>query len=117
MENSTQTINQLSINIITKKPFIDSEEYFKAFSDKFLKDFGLTCIETITHKFAPQGTTLLSILSESHFAIHTWPEKNSIHLDLVSCKKIDPKKMISYLESSIENIKSIEVLVDSTIEI
>ncbi len=117
MGNSTQTINQLSINIITTKRFIDSEEYFKELSDKFLKDFGLTCIETITHKFAPQGTTLVSILSESHLAIHTWPEKNSIHIDLVSCKKIDSIKVKGYLQSSIPNVKTIEILVDSTIEI
>lgn len=117
MENSTLTINQISINIITEKPYDDSEDYFKAFSAKFLKQFDLTCINLLSNKFKPHGITLISILSESHFAIHTWPEKNSIHIDLVSCKKIESKEVIEYIKKEIPNIKSIQILVDSMIEL
>lgn len=38
------------------------------------------------HKFEPQGFTGIILLSESHLAIHTWPELSSISMDIFSCK-------------------------------
>ena len=38
------------------------------------------------HKFEPQGVTAMLLLSESHISIHTWPEKKSACLDILSCK-------------------------------
>lgn len=33
------------------------------------------------------GVTAFAILSESHIAAHTWPEKGYLHLDLVTCSR------------------------------
>lgn len=35
--------------------------------------------------FEPFGFTALFLLSESHFAIHTFPEENKSYLELSSC--------------------------------
>ena len=41
---------------------------------RIIVDCGAT-IESKQHKkFEPQGLTMLFLLSESHFSIHTWPE-------------------------------------------
>lgn len=38
------------------------------------------------HKiFEPQGVTILYLLSESHFSIHTWPESQSCAIDFYHC--------------------------------
>ncbi len=37
------------------------------------------------HVFEPQGLTGAVILSESHIAIHTWPENGVMFVDLASC--------------------------------
>jgi S-adenosylmethionine/arginine decarboxylase-like enzyme len=45
-------------------------------------------IESLIEKhFAPQGYTCLFLLSESHFAIHTFPEEGQSYIELSSCVK------------------------------
>lgn len=46
------------------------------------------------HDFNPQGTSIVFVLKESHLAIHTWPEKGYIHLDLVTCSKDDLQSVV-----------------------
>ena len=43
-------------------------------------------IEAACHKiFQPQGITILYLLSESHFSIHTWPESGACAIDFYHC--------------------------------
>jgi S-adenosylmethionine decarboxylase proenzyme len=51
---------------------------------------GATVLHSHAHQFEPQGVTAFVVLAESHFAIHTWPEKNSACLDVFTCGSIDP---------------------------
>ena len=45
-------------------------------------------VENVVEKhFKPQGYTALFLLSESHFAIHTFPEENQTYIELSSCIK------------------------------
>jgi len=39
------------------------------------------------HNFAPQGYTAIWLLSESHFAIHTFPEEHKTYIELSSCNR------------------------------
>jgi S-adenosylmethionine/arginine decarboxylase-like enzyme len=55
--------------------------------DKICIEIGLYVIKSASHEFIPQGYTAIRILSESHIALHYWPENNFIHIDLVCCKK------------------------------
>jgi spermidine synthase len=50
------------------------------------KMVNLTILKESYHEFKPQGLTAMLLLSESHISIHTWPEKNSACLDILSCK-------------------------------
>jgi len=52
---------------------------------KIIIDSGAT-IEGRQHKkFEPQGVTILYLLSESHFSIHTWPENRACAIDFYHC--------------------------------
>ncbi len=42
-------------------------------------------LEHTHHTFDGGGLTLLAVISSSHIAVHTWPEKNYLHLDVFSC--------------------------------
>jgi S-adenosylmethionine/arginine decarboxylase-like enzyme len=56
----------------------------------------LTVVERVEHKFSPQGETIVFILSESHFTLHTYPEKRYITLDIYVCNlETDLKKIIN----------------------
>jgi S-adenosylmethionine/arginine decarboxylase-like enzyme len=52
-----------------------------------LKKSGFDVLEVIEKHFEPMGYTALFLLSESHFAIHTFPEHNQTYIELSSCVK------------------------------
>src|SRR5690606_24625283 len=37
-----------------------------------------TLLDLRLHRFKPQGLTALAMLSESHLAVHTWPEQQYV---------------------------------------
>ena len=52
---------------------------------------GANVIETISKKFEPQGVTVVTLLSESHISIHTWPEEGKAACDIYTCGDANPK--------------------------
>lgn len=51
------------------------------------------------HKFSPQGITGVVLLSESHIALHSWPEINYLAVDIFTCgQKTLPEKALEYLK-------------------
>jgi len=56
--------------------------------------------EFVFHKFSPQGVSGVVVISESHLAIHTWPELGYAAVDVFTCgEKVDPWDACKYLES------------------
>lgn len=54
------------------------------FNEK-LKESGFNICNKIEKHFEPFGYTAIWLLSESHFAIHTFPEENKSYIELSSC--------------------------------
>jgi len=52
---------------------------------KLLKNSGFKIIGTLEYHFHPQGYTSIFLLSESHCAIHTFPERQKSYIELSSC--------------------------------
>lgn len=50
-----------------------------------LNKSGFNVVDTVFHFFDPYGFTALFLLSESHFAIHTFPEAGKTYIELSSC--------------------------------
>ncbi len=47
--------------------------------------------EVVFHKFSPQGVSGVVVISESHLAIHTWPELGYAAVDVFTCgEKVNP---------------------------
>jgi len=51
-----------------------------------LNKYNFTILGELPYEFDPQGYTFLVLLAESHGAIHTNPEHNSISFVLYSCR-------------------------------
>ena len=49
------------------------------------KRSGATVIASHFHDFEPQGVSGVVIISESHFAVHAWPEHDYAAVDLFTC--------------------------------
>jgi S-adenosylmethionine/arginine decarboxylase-like enzyme len=60
-----------------------------------LEKSGFNIIDNIEHYFNPFGYTSLFLLSESHLAIHTFPEEQTTYVELSSCVE---KPFIKYKE-------------------
>lgn len=62
---------------------------------EILNKAGFGVLQLVEHHFQPHGYTMLVLLSESHFAIHTFPEHQQSYLELSSCIK---KQFDSFLQ-------------------
>lgn len=69
--------------------------------------------EVTFHQFAPQGVSGVVIVSESHLAIHTFPEHGYASIDVFTCgKRIDPKKAASLIAQKLKANKIYEMNVE-----
>ena len=55
--------------------------------EQLLKEADFTILQFVEHQFNPQGYTAIWLLSESHLAIHSFPEENKIYVELSSCNE------------------------------
>jgi S-adenosylmethionine decarboxylase len=98
--------------------FISKKQEMEDFIKKILIEDKFEILGFLSHSFTPQGFTLLFLLSESHLAVHTYSEYNSIYFNMYSCrgskdaektfnlfkKKLNPKKIL-FLKNNIIPVK------------
>ena len=79
----------------------DAAAMEKIFIDS-AKQSGATVIDSRFHQFFPQGVSGVVIISESHFAVHAWPEHEYTAVDLFTCgDSIDFNKAVEVIASGI----------------
>jgi S-adenosylmethionine decarboxylase proenzyme len=45
----------------------------------------------------PQGVSAVSVLTESHMSVHTWPELGYAAFDIFTCGPTQPMDAVAYL--------------------
>jgi S-adenosylmethionine decarboxylase len=50
-----------------------------------LETAGATVVQAVSHNFPGTGLTCVLILAESHAILHTWPETDTVNIDIFSC--------------------------------
>jgi len=82
-------------------------DYTPSFYEKIIykiaKAAKVEILNVSSHKFEPQGFTLVALLSESHFSFHTFPEKGVISFDFFTCGKVHPKIALKILKKEIQH--------------
>ena len=64
---------------------------------------GATIIASTFHEFQPQGLSGVVVIGESHLAVHTWPEYDSVCVDLFTCSpSMDAGPGIEFLKSAFQ---------------
>lgn len=59
---------------------------------------GAEVLHTYAHKFDPNGVTVQITLSESHFTIHTYPERGFAGIDCYTCgEHCNPEVAVEFL--------------------
>jgi len=97
----TVIFNGVELNKINDYPLL------KNTSLELLKSAGFNVLDSVEHKFSPQGYTFVVLLAESHFALHTYPEYETIYFHLYSCGEKDEKILLDGLKDQFKPKKII----------
>lgn len=63
---------------------------------------GATVLESSFHAFHPQGVSGIVVISESHFAVHAWPEYDFAAVDIFTCgDRIDFQCAVDFLRDKL----------------
>jgi len=72
-------------------------------------------------KFHPIGVTVIAIVSESHVAVHTYPEANHVSLDIFHCSADSARmlKLMAFFQDGFEaeSLKFIEIARGNNLEV
>ena len=65
------------------------------------KEAKASIVASSFHRFEPCGISGVVIISESHLAIHTWPEHSYAAVDIFTCgEDVSPNCAFEYLKSA-----------------
>lgn len=65
-----------------------------------LERSGFHICDTLEYEFQPYGFTKLWLLSESHFALHSFPEEGKTYLELSSCNEAYFNACVTAIEAA-----------------
>ncbi|MBD2103629.1 S-adenosylmethionine decarboxylase family protein [Leptolyngbya sp. FACHB-261] len=73
--------------VLTAAPeiFEWTETEFLSFLKDSVQNVGLKAVGELAFTFEPQGISAVVLLEESHIALHFWPEKGKISVDIHVC--------------------------------
>lgn len=63
--------------------------------DDLLSSSGFHIMSEASAMFSPCGYTCVWVLSESHLAIHTFPERGRTYVQLTSCVRVPFEKFVN----------------------
>lgn len=63
---------------------------------------GATIVQSVFHRYNPQGVSGVVVIAESHVSLHTWPEYGYAAVDFFTCgDRVDPYKALEYLREKL----------------
>lgn len=69
---------------------------------------GATIVSVQSKQFQPNGVTILILLEESHYSIHTYPDRGFAAVDCFTCGSINPQVAIDILVDELQPKKIYE---------
>ena len=91
-------MNQLFVDVWGLHPtFLDDPEAMDSIIRRILAFSSISVVSQDAHRFPGQGLTLTYLLSESHAAVHTWPESGFAAFDFLTCGGADLSKLNGHL--------------------
>lgn len=89
--------------------YLDNQDLISQLLINAAKSCGVTIVQSIFHRFSPQGVTGVVVIEESHLSIHTWPESGYASVDFYTCGEVIPEKAISVIQKGL-NAKRFEMM-------
>ncbi len=77
---------------------LDSPSKIQKLMEQAAVEAKATIVQSVFHHFSPIGVSGVVVISESHLAIHTWPEYDYAAVDVFTCgNTVDPQDALDYL--------------------
>ena len=73
------------------REILNDASQMEAVISELIQKAGFGLRKVVSYGFEPQGVTCVAILSESHLAIHTYPEARHASIDLYTCEDVAEK--------------------------
>jgi len=81
---------------------LDDPEFLSETLTAAVTEAGATVCDVISHRFDPQGVTVLAMLAESHASVHTYPEIGAVFVDVFTCgDRADPEYAVRLLSKAL----------------
>lgn len=94
-----------SVEGIEKLDLNNAEEILEILK-KSIVSGGATIVDVLYKNFSPEGLSILVLLKESHVAVHTYPEHNSLFIEAYTCgRKANPETIVLSFIQSISHTK------------
>jgi len=78
-------IVQLLVDLYGCEADLDDAEFLLSTLERAADEVGARVVRKVTHRFSPQGVSVILILAETHLSIHTWPEHGYAAVDIFIC--------------------------------
>ncbi len=92
---------------------LNDEKQLRSLLTEAIHKCGLYQLNILSHKFDPIGVTVISIINESHVAIHTFPEANHASIDIFHCSNESDSllKLLNFLKTELnaQEVKFMEI--------
>lgn len=83
---------------------LNDRELIEEILVKAALEAGAEVREVAFHKFSPQGVSGVVVISESHLAIHTWPELGYAAVDVFTCgNRVNPWDACNYISDGLRS--------------
>jgi S-adenosylmethionine decarboxylase len=77
---------------------LDNIDWVSATMTEAARIAGATIVDVVFHKFSPWGISGVVVISESHLAIHIWPEQSYAAIDVFTCgNSVDLDRAVRHL--------------------
>lgn len=90
------------------RSFLNDLRKMKPLMLRAAKVAGAKVVSVDAHRFKPYGLSVTVIISESHIAIHSWPEHGAAAVDIFTCGDLKTREATEYVASQLkaENCKT-----------
>lgn len=89
--NRSSSGKHILINIrgIKNKKLLNNTDELAEMMKYICKVCGFQILNEFKHTFTPCGSTIVFVLTESHFSLHSYLEQDYIAMDLYSCREYE----------------------------
>lgn len=76
---------------------LDDIDFLTSLLLRAAEEAGASVVGMVTHRYTPQGVSIVLLVAESHISIHTWPEEDYAAVDVYTCGGTDAGRAVKFI--------------------